>query len=82
MLQYLNDVYIQKDMKEIAKVTKALATAFKRFRIFMGYLSKMYHNNEALQKRDAAISMFSSYCEAQISKSPTVEQKDKRRGNS
>jgi len=38
MLQYLNDVYIQKGMKEMAKVTKALVSAFNRFKTFMEYM--------------------------------------------
>jgi len=41
-------------------------------------LSKRYQNNEALKKiRDATISMFSSYREAQISKPPQMRQKEK-----
>ena len=41
----------------------------------MDYLLKRYQNNEALKKiRDKAISMFSSYCEAQISKLPPMTQ--------
>ena len=61
---------LQKDMEEVAEVTKALASAFKRYRTFIDYLSKKYQNNEALKKiRDKAISMFNSYYEAQISKS-------------
>jgi len=78
MLRYSNDVYIQKDMEEMAKVTKALANAFKRYRTFMEYLSKKYHNNATLKKiSDAIISIFSSYCEAEMSKSPLMEQKEK-----
>ena len=70
---------LQKDMEEVAEVTKALASAFKRYRTFMDYLSKRYQNNEALKKiRDKAISMFTSYCEAQISKSPPMTQREKR----
>ena len=65
-------------MEEVAEVTKALASAFKRYRTFMDYLSKRYQNNEALKKiRDKAISMFTSYCEAQISKSPPMTQREK-----
>ena len=49
----------------MAEVTKALASAFKRDKTFMEYLSKKYYNNEALKKiRDAAIRMSSLYCEA------------------
>ena len=52
---------LQKDMEEVAKVTKVLGSAFKRYRTFMDYLSKRYQNNEALKKiRDAAMSMFYS----------------------
>ena len=65
-------------MEEIAQVTKTLASAFKRYRTFMEYLSKRCQNNEALKKiREVAISMFSSYCEAQISKSPPMGYKEK-----
>jgi len=56
---------LQKDVEEVAEVTKALASAFKRYRTFMDYLSKRYQNSEALKKiRDMAISMFTSYCKA------------------
>ena len=65
-------------MEEMAEVTKALASAFKRYKTFMDYLSKRYENNEELKKiRDKPISMFSSYCEAQISKSLPMVQKEK-----
>jgi len=64
---------LQKDMKEVAEVTKALVSAFKRYTTFMDYLSKRYQNNEALKKiRHKAISMFTFYCETQISKSPPM----------
>ena len=44
----------------------------------MNYLSKKYQNNETLKKiRDKAISMFTSYCEPQISKSPPMTQREK-----
>ena len=65
-------------MEEMDEVTKALASALKRYRNFMEYLSKRYQKNEALKKiKDAAISMFSSYCEAQISKSSPMGHKKK-----
>ena len=64
---------LQKDTEEVAEVTKVLASAFKRYRTFMDYLSKRYQNNEALNKiRDKPISMFTSYYKAQISKSPPM----------
>jgi len=63
-------------MEEMAKVMKALESAFKRYKTFMDYLSKRYQNNEVLKKiRDIGISMFSSYYEAQISKSPPMAKK-------
>ena len=78
ILQYLNDTHIQEDIEEMVKVTKALASAFKRYRTFMDYLSKRYQNNEALKKiNDVAMNMFSSYCEAHISKFPPMAQKEK-----
>ena len=56
----------------------ALASTFKRYTTIIEYLSKKYHNNEVLKKiRDAAISMFCSYCEAQISISPPMRHKEK-----
>jgi len=65
-------------MEEVAEVAKALTSVFKRYRTFMDYLSKRYQNNEALKKiRDKAISMFISYCKAQISKSPPMTQREK-----
>ena len=65
-------------MEEMAEVTKALASAFKRYKTFIDYLSKRYHNNEEPKKiRDAAISIFSSYYEAQISKFSPMAQKEK-----
>ena len=65
-------------MEEITKVTKALASTFKRFITFMEHLSKKCRKNEPVKKiRDATISIFSLYCEAQISKSPPTEQKEK-----
>jgi len=49
-------------MEEMDEVTKALASAFKRYRTFIEYLSKRYQTNEAFKKiRDVAIIMFSSY---------------------
>jgi len=69
---------LQKDMEEVAEVTEALASTFKRYRTFMDYLSKRYQSNETLKKiRDRDISIFTSYCEAQISKSPPMTQRDK-----
>jgi len=65
-------------MEEVAEVTKALASAFKRYRTFIDYLLKRYQNNEALKKiRDKTISMFSLYCEVQNSKSPPMTQREK-----
>ena len=43
----------------MAELTKALVSAFKRFRTFMEYLSKKCHNNWALKKiRFRTINMF------------------------
>jgi len=68
----------RKIWEEMAEVIKALASALKRYKTFMEYLSKRYHNNEAFKKiRDTTMSMFFAYCEVQISKSPLMGQKEK-----